>query len=136
MNSADPLISLEQIRQKTHAILHAYTRQLVESPLSVAMSYTLKPKSKCIRPLIIACIASSELEQTLTQKAMLAIELVHTYSLIHDDLPAMDDDRTRRGQASCHIAFDESTAILAGDALLTEAFLYSATPASRIHQSN
>ena len=48
--------------------------------------------------------------------------MIHTYSLIHDDLPAMDDDTLRRGKPTCHIAFDEATAILAGDALLTEAF--------------
>jgi geranylgeranyl diphosphate synthase type II len=54
--------------------------------------------------------------------AACAIEMVHTYSLIHDDLPAMDDDDLRRGQPSCHAAFGESTAILAGDALLTQAF--------------
>ena len=55
-------------------------------------------------------------------KASLALECVHTYSLIHDDLPAMDDDSTRRGKPTCHIKYGESTAILAGDALLTEAF--------------
>ena len=55
--------------------------------------------------------------------AAIAIELIHAYSLIHDDLPAMDDSPTRRGKPSCHIEFDEATAILAGDALLTEAFL-------------
>ena len=54
--------------------------------------------------------------------AACALEMVHTYSLIHDDLPAMDDDRTRRGRPTCHVAFDEATAILAGDALLTLAF--------------
>lgn len=51
-----------------------------------------------------------------------ALEMIHTYSLIHDDLPAMDDDELRRGKKTCHIAFDEATAILAGDALLTAAF--------------
>ena len=54
--------------------------------------------------------------------AALAIECIHTYSLIHDDLPAMDDSDTRRGQPSCHKAFDEATAILAGDALQPMAF--------------
>ncbi len=54
--------------------------------------------------------------------AAVAVELIHTYSLVHDDLPAMDDDDERRGRPSVHIAFDEATAILAGDALLTEAF--------------
>ena len=51
-----------------------------------------------------------------------AVEMIHAYSLLHDDLPAMDDDDMRRGKPSCHIAFDEATAILAGDALLTGAF--------------
>jgi geranylgeranyl diphosphate synthase type II len=51
-----------------------------------------------------------------------ALELIHTYSLIHDDLPAMDDDEKRRGKPTCHVQFDEATAILAGDALLTLAF--------------
>ena len=54
--------------------------------------------------------------------AAVAVELVHTYSLVHDDLPAMDDDALRRGRPTCHVAFDEATAILAGDALLTLAF--------------
>ncbi|MCK7514512.1 MAG: polyprenyl synthetase family protein [Desulfobacterales bacterium] len=54
--------------------------------------------------------------------AACALEMIHTYSLIHDDLPAMDDDELRRGKPTCHVAFDEATAILAGDALLTLAF--------------
>ena len=56
-----------------------------------------------------------------------AVELIHAYSLVHDDLPAMDDDALRRGQPTCHIAFDEATAILAGDALQTLAFECLAT---------
>lgn len=128
MNSVEPLLSLEQIKQTNLRLFHQYSNQLIESELATAMAYTLKPKSKYVRPLLIACVAATKLEHTLTQKAMLAIELVHTYSLIHDDLPAMDDDHTRRGQPSCHIAFDESTAILAGDALLTEAFSLLSDP--------
>lgn len=121
MNLVDP-VPLSALRKTTIDLFAEYQHQLVESELAQAMAYTLKPKSKLIRPLLIACIAHSTLHQALTQKAMLAIELIHTYSLIHDDLPAMDNDNMRRGQASCHLAFDESTAILAGDALLTEAF--------------
>jgi geranylgeranyl diphosphate synthase type II len=73
----------------------------------------------------VLCVAAAEavggdLEDVLP--AACALEMVHTYSLIHDDLPAMDDDDLRRGQATCHKAFDEATAILAGDALLTLAF--------------
>ena len=55
-------------------------------------------------------------------RAACALEMIHTYSLINDDLPAMDNDEIRRGQPTCHVAFDEVTAILAGDALLTLAF--------------
>ena len=57
--------------------------------------------------------------------------MIHTYSLIHDDLPAMDDDEKRRGQPTCHVQFDEATAILAGDALLTLAFEILATAAEK-----
>ena len=57
-----------------------------------------------------------------------ALELIHTYSLIHDDLPAMDDDVLRRGKPTCHVAFGEATAILTGDALLTLAFQLLASP--------
>ena len=59
---------------------------------------------------------------SLVHRAAMAVELIHAYSLIHDDLPAMDDDDLRRGKPTCHIAFDEATAILAGDALQTLAF--------------
>jgi geranylgeranyl diphosphate synthase type II len=87
------------------------------------MKYSLMAGGKRIRPVL--CLAACEAvggepEDALT--AACALEMIHTYSLIHDDLPAMDDDELRRGQASCHIAFDEATAILAGDALLTLAF--------------
>ncbi len=61
-------------------------------------------------------------ETELVLRAACALEMIHTYSLIHDDLPAMDDDDTRRGSPTCHVRFDEATAILAGDALLSLAF--------------
>jgi geranylgeranyl diphosphate synthase type II len=88
-----------------------------------AMTYSLMAEGKRIRSVL--CLAAAEavggdLEEVLP--AACALEMVHTYSLIHDDLPAMDDDAMRRGQPTCHTAFDEATAILAGDALLTLAF--------------
>jgi len=88
-----------------------------------AMEYSLMAGGKRIRPIL--CLAATKavggnLESALP--AACAIEMIHTYSLIHDDLPAMDDDELRRGKPTCHVAFDESTAILAGDALLTLAF--------------
>ena len=88
-----------------------------------AMTYSLMAGGKRFRSVL--CVAAAEavggdLEDVLP--AACALEMVHTYSLIHDDLPAMDDDAMRRGQPTCHKAFDEATAILAGDALLTLAF--------------
>ncbi len=91
--------------------------------LADAIRYSLLAPGKRIRPLLVlmACEACrGDIEKAIP--AACAVEMVHTYSLIHDDLPAMDDDDMRRGRPSCHIAFDEATAILAGDALLTLAF--------------
>jgi farnesyl diphosphate synthase len=88
-----------------------------------AMAYSLNAGGKRIRPLL--AYASAETLQVPVEQVdafACALELIHTYSLIHDDLPAMDDDDLRRGRPSCHIAFGEATAILAGDALLTLSF--------------
>jgi geranylgeranyl diphosphate synthase type II len=91
--------------------------------LREAMEYSLTAGGKRIRPVVLLCAggAVSGDEEALLPFAC-AVEYVHTYSLIHDDLPAMDDDDYRRGKLSSHKAFGEATAILAGDALLTEAF--------------
>ncbi len=91
--------------------------------LHEAMRYSIFAGGKRLRPIL--CIAASEACGGIAEQAMGAacsLELLHTYTLIHDDLPAMDDDTLRRGRPTCHIAFDEATAILAGDALLTFAF--------------
>ncbi|HOJ52890.1 MAG TPA: polyprenyl synthetase family protein [Syntrophales bacterium] len=88
-----------------------------------AMRYSLLAGGKRIRPIL--CLASAEAvggEITSVLPVACAIECIHTYSLIHDDLPAMDNDDFRRGRPTCHRAFGEGLAILAGDALLTEAF--------------
>jgi len=88
-----------------------------------AMKYSLMAGGKRIRPIL--CLAAAEAVGGNPKDALMAacaMEMVHTYSLIHDDLPAMDDDQLRRGKPTCHIAFDEATAILTGDALLTMAF--------------
>ncbi len=97
--------------------------------LSEAMRYSLFNGGKRIRPLLIYASAYAFNEpNTLTDAAAAAIECIHTYSLIHDDLPAMDDDELRRGKPTCHIAFDEATAILAGDALQALAFEWLSQP--------
>jgi geranylgeranyl diphosphate synthase type II len=91
--------------------------------LVAAMSHSLMAGGKRIRPIL--CMAAAEAVGGRAEEALpaaCAFEMVHTYSLIHDDLPAMDDDDLRRGRPTCHVAFDEATAILAGDALMALAF--------------
>jgi len=115
------------IKQKNQIIDASLEKMLQDSlsseTLVKAMKYSLMAGGKRIRPVL--CLAACETvgggpEDALTTAC--ALEMIHTYSLIHDDLPAMDNDELRRGKATCHIAFDEATAILAGDALLTLAF--------------
>jgi len=91
--------------------------------LALAMRYSVLGGGKRLRPVL--CLMAAEAcggDGEAALPAACALEMVHTYSLIHDDLPAMDDDDLRRGRSSCHRAFDEATAILAGDGLLTLAF--------------
>ncbi len=106
-----------------------------ERELIAAMEYSLMANGKRLRPIL--CIASAEcvkgLDKKLDDSVILpacAIEMIHTYSLIHDDLPAMDDDDLRRGMPTSHKMFSEATAILAGDALLTHAFNILSNPSS------
>lgn len=88
-----------------------------------AMTYSLEAGGKRIRPaLLYAVLETYGQPVERGHEAAVALEMVHTYSLIHDDLPAMDDDDVRRGRPTNHRQFDEATAILAGDALLTDAF--------------
>lgn len=92
-----------------------------------AMRYSIAGGGKRIRPLLLleSCrICGGEADDALDFAC--ALEMIHTYSLIHDDLPCMDDDDMRRGKPACHIAFGEATAVLAGDALLTQAFAAAA----------
>ena len=92
-------------------------------PLADAMRYSATAGGKRLRPLL--CLASCEAvgcDRAAAMPAACAIEMIHTYSLIHDDLPAMDNDTMRRGQPTLHIVAGEGMAILAGDGLLTEAF--------------
>jgi geranylgeranyl diphosphate synthase type II len=92
-------------------------------PLADAMRYSALDGGKRLRPALTLAAAESvggDPERSLPIAA--AIEMIHSYSLVHDDLPAMDDDNYRRGKLTCHRRFTEATAILAGDALLTQAF--------------
>lgn len=88
-----------------------------------AMRYSVLAGGKCLRPFLV--LQSAQLFDVDKNKALrvaIALEMIHCYSLIHDDLPAMDNDDMRRGQPTCHKKYDEATAILAGDGLLTRAF--------------
>ncbi len=104
--------------------LDAILNKKNESPVLVdAMRHSLMAGGKRLRPIL--CLAAARAvngDENHVIDAACALELIHTYSLIHDDLPAIDNDDLRRGQPTCHKAFDEATAILAGDALLTLAF--------------
>ncbi|HEX8397637.1 MAG TPA: farnesyl diphosphate synthase [Pyrinomonadaceae bacterium] len=91
--------------------------------LQAAIRWSLFAGGKRFRPALMIAAGNcfgSPIEKLLSTAA--ALEMIHTYSLVHDDLPAMDDDSIRRGQPTCHVKFDEATAILAGDALQTLAF--------------
>ena len=105
--------------------LKDYTDQWNTFPavLAESMKYSLFNGGKRIRPILaLACADVIGLEHKTVLPYALALEMIHTYSLIHDDLPAMDNDDFRRGKPSCHKAFGEGNAILAGDALLNEAY--------------
>lgn len=102
-----------------------------ESRLVEAMRYSTLGGGKRVRPFLV--MASSQLfnvARSCALRVASAIEMVHCYSLIHDDLPAMDNDDLRRGRPTCHVEYDEATAILAGDALLTRAFEVLGEPAT------
>lgn len=121
-------MNLKQFSTYTQTRVDQYLEQQLSdyapaNQLHNAMRYSLFNGGKRIRPML--AYASAQLTgeiNNFTDAAAAALESIHAYSLIHDDLPAMDDDNLRRGKPTCHIQFDEATAILAGDALQTFAF--------------
>jgi geranylgeranyl diphosphate synthase type II len=117
---------LQQKAQSVNAVLkELLASQPIDDGLKEVLRYTLESPGKRIRSVLVmwCCelVGGGRINRNC-EIASAAIEMVHTYSLVHDDLPAMDDDDVRRGQLTCHKQFDEATAILAGDALLTLAF--------------
>jgi geranylgeranyl pyrophosphate synthase len=115
---------LEAARAWTDALLSASLPEAGVPPeLLAAMRYALLGPGKRLRPCLVrmACEAHGGAPSAAENSAV-AIEMVHTYSLVHDDLPCMDDDDLRRGRATCHKVYGEAMAVLVGDALLTEAF--------------
>lgn len=140
-------MNLEHFIQQSQARVNTQLEQLFSidensnnpPPLMAAMRYSLLNGGKRIRPILVYAAATLFSKPNSGHDSVAcAVECIHAYSLIHDDLPAMDDDDLRRGKPTCHIAFDEATAILAGDALQTEAFdcisyCESLSAATRIH---
>ena len=109
-------------------VLQKYLDRLHDSRVKEAMRYSLMAGGKRIRPnLLYETLKGYGRKEEDGDAYAAAIEMIHTYSLIHDDLPAMDNDDLRRGRPTCHRQFDEATAILAGDGLLTFAFETCAT---------
>ncbi len=116
---------IQRWRQQFETELAARLQDGGEAPdrLIEAMRYSTLAGGKRIRPMLVYAAGEAlGLNVSTLHGIACAIEIIHAYSLIHDDLPAMDDDDLRRGRPTCHRAFDEATAILAGDALLTLAF--------------
>lgn len=111
------------MRDEINECLQTILNPLFDGKVKEAAMYSLLAKGKRIRPIMmLTTLQSYGIDYKKYIDVACAIEMIHTYSLIHDDLPSMDNDDLRRGRLTCHKAFDEATAILAGDALLTEAF--------------
>lgn len=118
----------EELRDAVEAYLRSLTFASELGQLERALRYSIESGGKRIRPVLCLAVVEAtggSVEQGLP--AASALELVHTFSLVHDDLPAMDDDSERRGRPSSHVAFGEAAALLAGDALLAEAMRIALT---------
>jgi geranylgeranyl diphosphate synthase type II len=115
----------EHLRQQVEAYLAElrFAQEPAAQGLEEAMRYSLLAGGKRIRPVLALATAKAiDTDPASVLPLAAALELIHTYSLIHDDLPAMDDDELRRGRPTCHVKFGEDVAILAGDGLYAEAF--------------
>ncbi|SFU90066.1 polyprenyl synthetase family protein [Alicyclobacillus macrosporangiidus] len=134
MTGARPPVDVDRYIAETGAAVSAYLATVFPADaqparLFEAMNYSLLAGGKRIRPILcLAAARSFGVREEDAMPAAAALELVHTYSLIHDDLPAMDDDDLRRGRPTNHRVFGEATALLAGDGLLTEAFALLSQP--------
>jgi geranylgeranyl pyrophosphate synthase len=122
VNSFSKVINRLQ-KRSNEQLVRCLDQAKAPEKLSEAMRYSVVNGGKRIRPILVYLTAEAlGADLSLADKPATALELIHAYSLVHDDLPAMDDDDFRRGKASCHKQYDEATAILAGDALQTLAF--------------
>jgi geranylgeranyl diphosphate synthase, type II len=121
MRAAYPEYLREDVERRLETM--RFSEAALTAGLEEAMRYSLLASGKRIRPVL--ALATAQAVGLSREEAMplaVSLELIHTYSLIHDDLPAMDDDALRRGRPTCHVAFGEDVAILAGDGLYAEAF--------------
>ena len=126
---------LEHYREIVEAGIGEYLPPREERPskLHTAMSYSMESGGKRLRPILVMAGHALGNSRNDPLPAAVAVECLHTYSLIHDDLPSIDNSDLRRGRPTCHLAYGEATAVLAGDALLTHAFFlladaYQSTP--------
>ena len=120
MENLDFLSTLKNYKNRIDKNLEEILPDRSLSVLADSMSYSVVNGGKRLRPILVYLaseLTANEINYKSIDDLAIAVELMHCYSLIHDDLPAMDDDDLRRGMPTCHIAFDEATAILAGDAL-------------------
>ncbi len=115
---------LQIYQQRLETLLQqVLDRDTIPQPLKNALQYSTLNQGKRLRPALVYAVAEGlDLPLEQVDAAATAVELIHSYSLVHDDLPAMDNDDLRRGQPTCHIQFDEATAILVGDAQQSLAF--------------
>jgi farnesyl diphosphate synthase len=129
VSSAGKFFALRQAMADAARDVDALLDRILPTPhglhqnIHKAVRYAVFPSGKRVRPfLVLRSAALFGVDAAYALRVAAAVELLHTYSLIHDDLPCMDDDDLRRGRPTTHVAFDEATAVLAGDALLTVAF--------------
>mgnify|MGYP000267590427 FL=1 len=117
---------MQHVRQRTELALDHHLPLASHNParLHEAMRYACLNGGKRLRPILVhAAGAVSGASSEVLDACASAIEMIHVYSLVHDDMPCMDDDTLRRGMPTCHVQFDEATALLVGDALQTQAFI-------------
>lgn len=130
---------VQDIQSGMEAALDTYLPPVTDMParLHEAMRYTVLGGGKRIRPLLV--YAAGELfdaPRQLLTRAAVAVELIHVYSLVHDDMPCMDDDAMRRGKPTVHVRYDEATALLVGDALQAQAFSVLSQPDDNLHAAH
>lgn len=135
-----PVIDLNSYLESKKNLINKKLEEIIDTHtnlISKAVRYSLMSEGKRLRPVL--CIAAADAvggDGKNVLPAACALEMIHTYSLIHDDLPAIDNDNLRRGKQTCHIAFDEATAILAGDALLTLSFQVLSSVVTNRHDAD